>query len=121
MKTTTTMYPTVYMTVACTAFMAVANAVRTLVEPARSRRREQAIRFYADELRVQITKLNALSLPDGDPDTAHASSVQRPRQRQETLQDTAYQLSVTEDVAQIRFNETEAIDWGRTACLIQTT
>ncbi|OLT55264.1 hypothetical protein BJF89_16040 [Corynebacterium sp. CNJ-954] len=111
MKATATMYPTAYMTVARTAFMAAANAAWLLAEPSRSQRRERAIRLQADELRVQITTLKSLSLPDGEPDTARVEAVQRLRQRQEILRNTAGQLGITEKVEQMRFNQTEAIDW----------
>ncbi len=52
MRATNTMYPTAYMTVAHTAFIAATNAVWVLTPRKRQECRMRALRFYADDLRV---------------------------------------------------------------------
>ncbi|HRP99120.1 MAG TPA: hypothetical protein PK781_01520 [Terrimesophilobacter sp.] len=111
MRATSTLYPTAYMTVARTAFVAAVNAVWVLAPPSRQMRRERALRLRADDLRAQLTSFRDMVLPDGKPDQARAQLLARLRQRQVQLQAVASKLDVPEDVGKMRFNQTEAIDW----------
>lgn len=111
MRATQAMYPTAYMTVTRTAFIAAVNAVWILAPTSRQTRRERALRLRADDLRVQITGLHSMSLPAGPPDAARRELVDQLRERQRVLQQTATQIGIAEDVTKMRFNQTEAIDW----------
>ena len=111
MRATSTMYPTAYMTVARTAFVAAVNAVWMLAPSARQERRERALKLRADDLRVQVTSFRDMKIPDGKPQEARADLLDQLRERQASLQSVAKSLSMTEDVTKIRFNQTKAIDW----------
>lgn len=111
MWATGTMYPTAYMTVARTAFVAAVNAVWVLAPSARQERRERALKLRADDLRVQVTSFRDMKIPDGKPEEARADLLDQLRERQDSLQSVAKSLSMTEDVTKIRFNQTKAIDW----------
>ncbi len=110
MRATSTMYPTAYMTVARTAFVAAVNAVWMLAPSARQERRERALKLRADDLRVQVTSFRDMKIPDGKPQEARADLLDQLRERQASLQSVAKSLSMTEDVTKIRFNQTKAID-----------
>lgn len=111
MRATSTMYPTAYMTVARTAFVAAVNAVWVLAPPTRQERRERALRLRADDLRVQITSFRDMQIPKGKPEEARTALLDQLRERQDGLQKVATALGVQEDVAKMRFHQTGAIDW----------
>ena len=110
MRATSTMYPTAYMTVARTAFVAAVNAAWVLAPSARQERRERALRLRADDLRVQMTSFRDMKIPDGKPEEARTGLLEQLRERQAGLQVVATALGMTEDVTKIRFNQTKAID-----------
>lgn len=111
MQATGTMYPTAYMTVTRTAFVAAVNAVWLLAGTSRQERRERALKLRADEIRVQIVALRDMAVPDGRPDAARDELIEQLRERQTKLQKAATLIGVTEDVTKMRFNQTKAIDW----------
>lgn len=111
MRATSTMYPTAYMTVARTAFVAAVNAVWVLAPASRQERRERALILRADDLRAQVTFLREMRLPQGVAEKTRAESIERLRDRQAGLQKVATLLGVKLDVPKIRFNQTAAIDW----------
>jgi len=111
MRATRTMYPTAYMTVARTAFMAAVNAVWVLAPPTRQERRERALRLRADDLRVQVTSFRDMQIPEGKTEKARTGLLEQLRDRQTDLQRVATAIGVQEDVAKIRFHQTGAIDW----------
>lgn len=111
MRATSTMYPTAYLTVARTAFIAAVNAVWLLAAPTRRERRERALRLRADDLRSQLTSFRDMKMPEGKASEARADFLKGLRERQASLQAIATALGVTEDVTKIRFNQTAAIDW----------
>lgn len=111
MRATRTMYPTAYMTVARTAFVAAVNAVWVLAPPTRQERRERALRLRADDLRVQVTSFRDMQIPEGKTEKARTGLLEQLRDRQTDLQRVATALGVQEDVAKIRFHQTGAIDW----------
>lgn len=111
MRATSTMYPTAYMTVARTAFVAAVNAVWILAPPTRQERRERALRLRADDLRVQITSFRDMQIPEGKPEEARTGLLGQLRERQANLQKVATALGVQEDVTKMRFHQTGAIDW----------
>jgi hypothetical protein len=111
MRATSTMYPTAYMTVARTAFVAAVNAVWILAPPIRQERRERALRLRADDLRVQITSFRDMQIPEGKPEEARTGLLGQLRERQANLQKVATALGVQEDVTKMRFHQTGAIDW----------
>ncbi|WP_029145537.1 hypothetical protein [Microbacterium luticocti] len=111
MRATSTMYPTAYMTVARTAFVAAVNAVWVLAPPTRQERRERALRLRADDLRVQVTSFRDMQVPEGKPEEARNGLLEQLRERQASLQKVATALGVQEDVAKMRFHQTGAIDW----------
>lgn len=111
MRATSTMYPTAYMTVARTAFVAAVNAVWVLAPPTRQERRKRALRLRADDLRVQVTSFRDMQIPEGKPARARTGLLEQLRDRQTDLQRVATALGVQEDVAKIRFHQTGAIDW----------
>ncbi|OLT54305.1 hypothetical protein BJF89_16960 [Corynebacterium sp. CNJ-954] len=85
MEATATNYTRADMTTVGTGFMAAANAVWLFAGPSRLRRRKRAVQFQADELRVEITILNAVSLPDDAADAARVASGQHLHRLQATL------------------------------------
>lgn len=111
MRATSTMYPTAYMTVARTAFVAAVNAVWVLAPPTRQERRERALRLRADDLRVQVTSFRDMQIPEGKPEEARTGLLEQLRERQASLQRVAAALGLREDVTKIRFHQTGAIDW----------
>ncbi|EYT56663.1 hypothetical protein H490_0101570 [Leucobacter sp. UCD-THU] len=111
MRATGTMYPTAYMTVTRTAFVAAVNAVWLLAGKSRQERRERALKLRADEIRIQIVALREMTIPDGKPDAARNELIGQLRERQTTLQEAAALIGVDEDVTKMRFNQTKAIDW----------
>lgn len=111
MRATSTMYPTAYMTVARTAFVAAVNAVWVLAPSTRQERRERAVRFRADDLRVQLTSFRDMQIPEGKPEEARTGLLKQLGERQATLQKVATVLGINEDVTKIRFHQTRAIDW----------
>lgn len=111
MRATSTMYPTAYLTVARTAFVAAVNAVWVLAPTSRQQRRERALTLRADELRVQVTSFRDMRIPDGKPEGARAGLLEQLRARQASLQAAASVLGSREDVTKVRFNQTKAIDW----------
>jgi hypothetical protein len=111
MRATSTMYPTAYMTVARTAFVAAVNAVWVLAPPTRQERRERALRLRADDLRVQVTSFRDMQIPEGKPEKARTGLLEQLSDRQTDLQRVATALGVQEDVTKIRFHQTGAIDW----------
>ena len=114
MRATSTMYPTAYMTVARTAFVAAVNAVWVLAPAMRQERRARALRLRADDLRVQVTSFRDMRIPAGKPDAARSGFLKELQDKQHTLQRVAGSLGMTEDVTKMRFNQTEAIDWVAT-------
>lgn len=111
MRATSTMYPTAYMTVARTAFVAAVNAVWVLAPPTRQERRERALRLRADDLRIQVTSFRDMQIPEGKPEKARTALLEQLHDRQANLQRVATALGVQEDVTKIRFNQTRAINW----------
>lgn len=111
MRETNTMYPTAYMTVARTAFIAAVNAVWMLAPSGRQERRLRALRIRADDIRVQVTAMDDLRLQDDTSAKAHDSQVSLLRDRQRSLQLVADALGTKEDVSRMKFNQTEAIAW----------
>lgn len=111
MRATSTMYPTAYMTVARTAFVAAVNAVWVLAPASRQERRERALILRADDLRTQVTFLREMRLPLGVAEATRTESIQRLRERQAGLQTVAVSLGMNLEVVKIRFNQTSAIDW----------
>lgn len=111
MRATSTMYPTAYLTVARTAYVAAVNAVWVLAPPMRQDRRERALRVRADGLRLQMSALRSMQLPDGKPDEARNGVIAQLRQRQSELQSVAERLGMKENVTKMKFNQTSAIDW----------
>lgn len=111
MRAARTMYPTAYMTVARTAFVAAMNAVWVLAPPTRQERRERALRLRADDLRVQVTSFRDMQIPAGEPEEARTRLIEQLRERQSGLQKVAIELGVQEDVTKMRFHQTVAIDW----------
>lgn len=111
MRATSTMYPTAYLTVARTAFIAAVNAVWVVAPRSRQVRRERALRLRADDLRAQVTSFDGLRVPHGNPEDARAEFVGQLRERQQSLQGVATVLGLREDVAKMRLNQTKAIDW----------
>lgn len=114
MRATSTMYPTAYMTVARTAFIAAVNAVWMLAPSGRQERRVRALRVRADDVRVQITASRDLRIQDDKSVEDRSGLLEHLRGRQSSLQTAANALGVTEDVTKMRFNQTEAIDWVAT-------
>lgn len=114
MRATSTMYPTAYMTVARTAFVAAVNAVWVLAPAKRQERRVRALRLRADDLRMQVTSFRDMRIPDGKPDAARVGLLNELQAKQAALQSVAGKLSVSEDVTKMRFNQTDAIDWVAT-------
>lgn len=114
MRATSTMYPTAYMTVARTAFVAAVNAVWVLAPATRQERRARALRLRADELRVQITSFRDMRIPAGKPEAARSGFLKELQDKQDMLQGVARNLGLTEDVTKMRFNQTKAIDWVAT-------
>ena len=92
MRATSTMYPTAYMTVARTAFVAAVNAVWVLAPSARQERRERALKLRADDLRAQVTSFRDMKIPDGKPEDARADLLDQLRERQTGLQSAATAL-----------------------------
>ncbi|MCD1569904.1 hypothetical protein [Agromyces mediolanus] len=111
MRATSTMYPTAYMTVARTAFIAAVNAVWVLAPTSRQERRERALQLRADDLRSQATSFRDMKIPGGVPEDTRAGFVDQLRERQADLQKVATTLGVEQDVRKMRFNQTDAIDW----------
>lgn len=111
MRATSTMYPTAYMTVARTSFVAAVNAVWVLAPPSRQERRERALNLRADDLRAQVTSFRDMKIPDGKPEDARADLMDQLRERQTGLQSVATALGMTESVTKMRFNQTKAINW----------
>ncbi|WP_417218592.1 hypothetical protein [Arthrobacter sp.] len=111
MRATSTMYPSAYMTVARTAFVAAVNAVWVLAPPTRQERRGRALRLRADDLRVQLTSFRDMQIPEGKPEEARTGLLEQLRERQANLQKVATALGVQEDVTKMRFHQTGAIDW----------
>ena len=111
MRATSTMYPTSYMTVARTAFVAAVNAVWVLAPPTRQERRERALRVRADDLRVQVTSFRDMQIPEGKPEEARTGLLEQLHERQANLQKVATALDIQEDITKIRFHQTGAIDW----------
>lgn len=110
MRSTSTMYPTAYMTVARTAFVGAVNAV-WLLAPTRQERRTRALLLRADELRSQVTGFRTMRIEPGRPDEARIDMLRQLEERQAALQLVADELGLTADVKKIRFNQTDAIDW----------
>lgn len=102
MRATSTMYPTAYLTVARTAFIAAVNAVWLLASPARQERRERALRLRADDIRVQVTSFRDMKIPEGKPEEARTGLLAQLRDRQTNLRRVATALGMTEDVTKIR-------------------
>lgn len=111
MRATSSMYPTAYMTVARTAFVAAVNAVWVLAPPSRQERRERALVLRADDLRTQVTFIREMRLPPGVARSTRDATIAQLRERQAGLQAVATSLGVTLEVPKIRFNQTTAIDW----------
>ena len=111
MRATSTMYPTAYMTVARTAFVAAVNAVWVLAPPSRPLRRRRALELRADDLRTQVAAIRDMRVEKGGPEDSRADLVEQLRERQASLQAVATSLDVELDVTKIRFNQTKAIDW----------
>lgn len=111
MRATSTMYPTAYMTVARTAYVAAVNAVWVLAPSARPERRVRALTLRADDLRVQVTSFRDMRIVAGRPEAARARLLTELRGRQAEFQQVATVLGVNDDVTKIRFNQTRAIDW----------
>jgi hypothetical protein len=111
MRATCTMYPTAYMTVARTAFVAAVNAVWVLAPAGRQERRERALRLRADDLRIQVTSFGDMQIPEGKSEEARTGFLAQLQERQTHLQKVATALGVQEDVRKVRFNQTGAIDW----------
>lgn len=111
MRATSTMYPTAYMTVARTAFVAAVNAVWVLAPSTRQVRRERALKLRADDLRVQMTSFRDMQIPQGKPAEARTGLLKQLAERQASLQEVATTLGINEDVAKTRFQQTKAIDW----------
>ncbi|MDL9980075.1 hypothetical protein [Microbacterium candidum] len=111
MRATSTMYPTAYMTVARTAFVAAVNTVWVLAPSSRQQRRERALELRADDLRAQVTSFRNMRIPKGVSEDARTEFVEQIRERQAHLQKVATTLGMKQDVTKIRFNQTNAIDW----------
>lgn len=111
MRSTSTMYPTAYMTVARTAFVAAVNAVWVLASSSRQERRERALILRADDVRTQVTFLREMRLPQGMAEATRTESLDQLHARQAGLQEVAASLGVKLEVPKIRFNQTTAIDW----------
>lgn len=111
MRATSTMYPTAYMTVARTAFVAAVNAVWVLAPSSRQQRRERALELRADDLRTQLTAVRDVKMPQDVSEAARTEFVEQLRERQADLQKVATALGIKQGVAKIRFNQTRAIDW----------
>lgn len=111
MRAKSTMYPTAYMTVARTAFVAAVNSVWVLAPSSRQVRRVRALRLRADDLRVQVTSFREMRVSEGKPGKARTGLLEQLRVRQAGLQRVATTLGVKESVAKMKFNQTEAIDW----------
>lgn len=114
MRATKTMYPTAYMTVARTAFLAAVNAVWLLAAQSRQERRERIVKLRADELRVQATSFDTMTVPEGEPERALSDLVGQIRSKQLALQSIATELGISEPVAKMRLNQTRVIDWVAT-------
>jgi hypothetical protein len=110
MRATSTMYPTAYLTVTRTAFIAAVNAVWVLA-PNRQLRRERALRLRADDLRAQIAGLRSMKVPEGKPEQARVGVLEQLLERHTSLQAVGTKLGVSESVAGMKFNQTAAIDW----------
>lgn len=111
MRATRTMYPTAYMTVARTAFVAAVNAVWVLAPSSRQSRRVRALELRADDLRAQVTSFRDMKIPTGIPEETRTGFLEQLRERQADMQRVATSLGVNQDVTKIRFNQTKAIDW----------
>lgn len=111
MRETQTMYPTAYMTIARTAYMAAVNAVWVLGPASRTERRRRALKLRADELRTELTTARSLSMPGSPAAEARSSYIDQIGVRQRSLATVAFALGIDEDVEKMRFNQTNAIDW----------
>ncbi len=110
-RSTSTMYPTAYMSAIRPAIMSAANAVYILAEPKRQERRKRALRMRSDELRTQIVGLTTMDLPKGKAQKAQLELQGQLIERQKTLQQASKAVGLDEDVSKMRFNQTTAINW----------
>ncbi|GJN42028.1 hypothetical protein [Corynebacterium ammoniagenes] len=102
---TRTMYPTAYMTVARTAFLAGVNALWLLSAEDRNLRRKRALKLVAGGLKEEIVAINEFETSE-DLIGLRDAQIEELRRQQTDLQKVAERLGVFEEVQKMRPNQT---------------
>lgn len=110
MKALSTIYPTVYMTVLRTAYIAAVNAVWLMAPAERRVRVQRALKFQVNDLN-EYTKYTKGLGSSGQFPEALQESLSSLETSRESLRKVADKLEIPNDLSKLRFNQTEAVNW----------
>lgn len=99
------LYPTTYMSIIRTAYMASVNALWVLKGKTRRERRLRALRLAAEDLKVQVVAINDFTTGE-DTKAAKDEAISDLQNRQDNLQVIAEELGSTEDVRKMKVDQT---------------
>lgn len=106
LRATNTLYPSAYMTLLRTAYMSAVNSYYVLAADSRAERRLRALRMRAHELSDEKKTYTRLG------DARAEDLIARVEEQQARLQEVAERLGSSEQVAKMRYNLTDAVDWA---------
>lgn len=99
------LFPTAYMSIVRTAYIAGVNALWVLIGKTRQDRRLRALRLAAEDLRVQITAINDFTTGENTK-SAKDQEINDLQARQAALQAIAEELDSTENVRKMKVDQT---------------
>lgn len=108
MYKTRTVYPTAYMTVLRTAYLASVNALWILSGTGRTDRRLRTLRFIAEDTRVHIQAVRELEASE-ELKSAKQAQLNGLFKQQADLQSVAKELGSTEEVRNMKVNQTSNV------------